>query len=491
MGAAASPSVSPPSGSTLGRFATTASGGGATTLTLRRTKLVRTDGTGNTSEFIFDQPVVTLGSMEDNDIVLDDEQVSRYHARIYQDGDDFMVEDLKSTNGTWVNRVRVRDAWLRSGAMIRVGNSSLRFTISTEKQEVPPSQHESLGGIVGRTEIMRRLMGVVDRIAPTGATVVLEGETGTGKEVVARTIHQLSMRAAGPFIVFDCGAVQQNLIESELFGHEKGSFTGALASRQGLFEMANGGTIFLDEIGELALDLQPKLLRALEQREVRRVGGNRPIKIDVRVIAATNRDLAEEVKADRFREDLFYRLGVVRLKLPALRERSEDVPLLILHMLRNGSFNRTPDGQRVKGITFEARVAVMAYPWPGNVRELGNEVERACSFAEGDLIGIDELTDHISGAGAVRVRRTSAQSTEPLRQGAATTQTPVLADQTFKVAKEAWLGAFEKEYLASLLQRHSGNLSQAAREADVDRKHFRRLARKYALVGGAVEEEED
>ena len=463
-----------------------------TSLTLRRTRLVRTDADGNTAEFIFDQPIVKLGSIDDNDVVLDDDQASRYHARIYQEGDDFLIEDLKSTNGTWVNRVRVRDAWLRSGAVIRVGNTQLRFSVQAERVEVQPSQHESLGGIVGRTEAIRRLMGVVDRIAPTGATVVLEGETGTGKEVVARTIHQLSKRAAGPFIVFDCGAVQQNLIESELFGHEKGSFTGALASRQGLFEMANGGTIFLDEIGELALELQPKLLRALEQREVRRVGGNRPIRIDVRVIAATNRDLAEEVKADRFREDLFYRLGVVRLKLPALRERQDDIVLLAQHMLRTGSFNKTPEGQRVKGISYEAREALRGYAWPGNVRELLNVIERACSFAEGDLVGIDDLPDHISGATQVRVRKSDAHPTESVRHSAsATAAMPVLTDISFKNAKEQWLGAFEKEYLAKLLARHSGNLSQAAREADVDRKHFRRLARKYGLVGGGVEEEDD
>ncbi|MSQ84059.1 MAG: sigma-54-dependent Fis family transcriptional regulator [Myxococcales bacterium] len=466
---------------------------GGTALTLRRTRLVRTDADGNTAEYIFDQPIVKLGAMDDNDVVLDDDQASRYHARIYQEGDDFLIEDLKSTNGTWVNRVRVRDAWLRSGAMIRVGNTQLRFSVQAERVDIAPSQHESLGGIVGRTEAIRRLMGVVDRIAPTGATVVLEGETGTGKEVVARTIHQLSKRAAGPFIVFDCGAVQQNLIESELFGHEKGSFTGALASRQGLFEMANGGTIFLDEIGELALDLQPKLLRALEQREVRRVGGNRPIKIDVRVIAATNRDLAEEVKADRFREDLFYRLGVVRLKLPALRERQDDIGLLGQHMLRTGSFNRVGDGQKVKGISYEAREALRAYQWPGNVRELLNVIERACSFCEGDLIGVDDLPDHISGAKVVRMRRSNTHPTEQVRQGGSSlgNTVPLLTDISFKSAKEQWLGAFEKEYLAKLLSRHSGNLSQAAREADVDRKHFRRLARKYGLIGGGVEEEDE
>ncbi len=457
-----------------------------TSVTLRRTRLSRTDPDGTVAEYIFDQPTMTLGALEDNDLVLDDDKVSRYHARIYQEGDDFLIEDLKSSTGTWLNKVRVRDAYLKSGSTIRLGNTQLRFSVLSEKVEIQPSQQGELGGIVGTSEAMRRIFGVIEKVAPTGATIVLEGETGTGKEVVARTIHQHSQRANQTFIVFDCGAVQQNLIESELFGHEKGSFTGALANRQGLFEMAHGGTLFLDEIGELALDLQPKLLRALEQREIRRVGGNRPIKIDVRVLAATNRDLAQEVKAGRFREDLFYRLGVVRMKLPPLRERREDIVPLGRHMLRTGAFNRTAAGQRVKGLSHDAVRALMAYDWPGNVRELGNVIERACSFAEGDLIGADDLPEHIGGSSLVRPRKVETQATEPL---APTTAAPLNLDQTFKVAKEAWLGAFERDYLAALLERHAGNLSQAAREAEVDRKHFRRLARKYNLLAARPEDE--
>lgn len=458
-------------------------------LTLRRIRLARTGPEGSVAEYIFDQQKVTLGALEDNDLVLDDDQVSRYHAEIYQEGEDFHIQDLASTHGTWVNKVRVKDAWLKSGATIKVGGTALKFSVVAEKLDVTPSQHDTLGSLVGRTEVMRQVMGIIEKVAPTGATVVLEGETGTGKEVVARTIHQHSMRSGHPFIVFDCGAVAQNLIESELFGHEKGSFTGALASRQGLFEMAHGGTIFLDEIGELALDLQPKLLRALEQREIRRVGGNRPVKIDVRVVAATNRDLAQEVKAGRFREDLFYRLGVVRMKLPPLRERRDDIPLLAQHMLRVSTFNKQGDAPRVKGLSYEAREALKGYEWPGNVRELGNVVERACSFAEGDLIQVEDLPDHISGSSGPRSRRHETQATEPLRGGPSG---PALhTDLSFKDAKELWNGSFEKDYLAAVLQRHSGNLSQAAREAEVDRKHFRRLARKYGLVAGAPGEEED
>ena len=469
-----------------------------TSLTLRRCKLIATGADGSATEYIFDQPNVTLGALEDNDLVLDDDRVSRHHARIFSDGDAFLIEDLRSVAGTYVDRVRVREAWLRSGCTLRLGGTTLRFSVVTEKLDVRPRAEGQLGSLVGQSESMRRLMAAVEKVAPTGATVVLEGETGTGKEVVARTLHHLSARATQPFIVFDCSAVQQNLIESELFGHEKGSFTGALATRQGLFELAHGGTIFLDEVGELALDLQPKLLRALETREIRRVGGNRPIKIDVRVLAATNRDLAAEVKAGRFREDLFYRLGVVRLHLPPLRERREDIRLLAEHLLRNGTFNRGGVGakdrasQRVKGISQEALQLLHDYDWPGNVRELGNIVERACSFAEGDLLQADDLPESIRGADAPRRRQDAWAPTEPLPPPVQTNAAPPLhVDLNFRDAKENWLGTFERDYLAAVLTRHGGNLSQAARDADVDRKHFRRLARKYNLVAGKPGDEDE
>ena len=451
----------------------------STAVTLRRCKLMRLSHDGSVAEYIFDQSTVTLGAADDNDLLLDDDKISHEHARIFQDGEDWLITDVGSTNGTFVNHVRIRTAYLKSGCTILLGSTQLRFSVLNQRVEITPSQRESLGPIVGKSEQMRRVFGVVEKIAPTGVTVVLEGETGTGKEVVARTIHQYSTRANNTFIVFDCGAVQQNLIESELFGHEKGSFTGALNARQGLFEMAHGGTLLLDEIGELALDLQPKLLRALEQREIRRVGGNRPIKIDVRVIAATNRDLSEEVKAGRFREDLYYRLSVVGMTLPPMRERREDIPLLVRHILKNGRFNKTGDVQRVKGIATEALAALMRYDWPGNVRELTNVVERACSFADGEFVQHEDLPDHIAGV-RLRQRKQAAAPTEPAR----TADARVRADTNFKDAKEEWLSVFEREYLEQLLTKHGGNLSQAAREAEVDRKHFRRLARKYSLVAG-------
>jgi DNA-binding NtrC family response regulator len=329
---------------------------------------------------------------------------------------------------------------------------------------------------------MRELYSVIERIAPTLTTVVIEGETGTGKEVVAQTIHKLSSRAEGPMMVFDCGAVPENLIESELFGHEKGSFTGAIMTRQGLFEMASGGTLFLDELGELPLDLQPKLLRALESREIRRVGSNKPIRVDVRIVAATNRNLEEEVRAGRFRQDLFYRLSVVRLFLPSLRERAEDIPLLVKHFLGEHGYNKKPDGgQKVTGVARAAMDLMCAYRWPGNVRELVNTVERAVSFCDGEMIEPGDLPDALRGDAPTATR--SAGSV-PIPAGAG-------PDSTFKDAKEKWVSSFERDYILTLLKKNKGNISHAAREADIDRKYFRKLMKKYGIEGGGDEEETD
>ena len=448
------------------------------TLHLRMCKLVRELEDGTTKEFLFDRANITIGAMHDNDVVIDDDTVSRYHCRIVQDGDCYIITDNESTNGTFVNRVRIREAYLRPGCVLSVGKTDLRFHTVDEEVEIQPSTQESFGNIVGKSIRIREVFGILEKIAPTGVTVVIEGETGTGKEVVANTIHAHSTRSDKPFIVFDCGAVPDSLIESELFGHEKGSFTGAIMSRQGLFEMAQGGTIFLDELGELGIDLQPKLLRAIEQREIRRVGSNKPIKIDVRVVAATNRNLEEEVKAGRFREDLYYRLSVVRIVLPALRERKEDIPLLVKHFLSSARYNRGLDGEKkVEGLSRDALDSLMAYNWPGNVRELVNVVERACSFADEEYIQLQDLPEHISGMGVIKRRSDPDIPTADiqLRETSADTGTG------FKEAKEKWLSTFEKDYIESLLKKNDYNISHAAREADIDRKYFRKLMKKYGL----------
>jgi transcriptional regulator with GAF, ATPase, and Fis domain len=422
--------------------------------------------------------------------VVSDDTVSRYHCRIVQEDTAYLLQDLGSTNGTFINRVRIREAYLKPGCTIGLGNTEVKFHSAEEKVEIVPSRKEKLGGMVGRHVKMRELYAVLEKIAPTATTVVIEGETGTGKEVVAQTIHQLSPRASGPMMVFDCGAVPDNLIESELFGHEKGSFTGAIMTRQGLFEMAHGGTLFLDELGELPIDLQPKLLRALEQREIRRVGSNKPIKVDVRIIAATNRNLEDEVKAGRFRQDLFYRLSVVRLFLPPLRERADDLPLLIKLFLAEAQYNKRPDGsQKVSQVSRAAMDLLTAYKWPGNVRELVNTVERAVSFAEGDIIEPRDLPETVRGEEqAPRAPGAAGLGGMP---GASPLSAMPDSDSTFKDAKERWVSSFERDYIVTLLKKNKGNISHAAREADIDRKYFRKLMRKYGIEGGADDDDTD
>ncbi|MBI4211479.1 MAG: sigma-54-dependent Fis family transcriptional regulator, partial [Deltaproteobacteria bacterium] len=292
-------------------------------------------------------------------------------------------------------------------------------------------------------------------------------EPGTGNDLVARAIHEYSARKVKPFAVFDCSAVAPNLIESELFGHERGAFTGAVKSRRGAFEAANEGTIFLDEIGELTLDLQPKLLRALEQREIKRVGGNVPVKIDVRVISATNRNLRKEITETRFREDLYYRLSVVKITLPSLRERPEDIEPLVQHFLAKAPYNKNGDGSlRVQKIDDDALKLLQRYPWPGNVRELNNVLERSVSFVEGSVITRAHL-DFVFAEMEHGEERTERMAID--------------ADMPFKDAKQHIVESFEKEYLVELLKKHNHNLSKASREAQIDRKHLRNLLKKYGI----------
>src|SRR3954452_7428797 len=320
------------------------------TLHVRRCMLQAVDTPGH--DWTFDKEEIRIGSMEENDVVLGDDTVSRYHCKITQEDNGYVLIDQRSTNGTFINKVRVREAFLKPGSIVSVGQSQLRFNAREEEVEITPSPSDRCAGLIGGNPRMREIYSIIEKIAPTATTVVIDGETGTAKEVVAQAIHSLSPRSRNDLVVFDCGAVPPNLIESELFGHEKGSFTGAVMTRQGLFEQADGGTLFLDELGELPLDLQPKLLRPLEQREVRRVGSAKPVKVDVRIIAATNRHLEDEVKAGRFRQDLFYRLSVVRVFLPPLRERIDDLAVLIKHFLHDGSYNKKSDGtQKVTGVS--------------------------------------------------------------------------------------------------------------------------------------------
>jgi transcriptional regulator with GAF, ATPase, and Fis domain len=368
------------------------------------------------------------------------------------------VRDLDSTNGTKVDGTRIREAMVQPGSVLKVGEVEVQFRPSAQKIEVMPSDKTSFGAAIGRSLPMRTIFGVLERIAPTDATVLLEGETGTGKDVLARAIWSMSPRANKPFLVVDCGAVTYSLIESELFGHERGAFTGAVSTRQGAFELADGGTVFLDEIGELPLDVQPKLLRVLETREFRRVGGNRTLATNVRVIAATKRDLQREVGAGKFREDLYFRLAVVPVTVPPLRARREDIPALVTHILKVAN----ADALTVPPETMQS---LASHEWPGNVRELRNVLERSIYMAQATgstEIGVVTLpTAHSSDAAAFHF--------EP--------------EKSYRETRAKYDSEFERRYVKWLLGRHGGNISAAAREAKMDRKHLHDMAKKHGLRG--------
>jgi DNA-binding NtrC family response regulator len=441
-------------------------GPGLRTVHLSQCKLVVVKGGGDLRgrEFVISGDVIRVGKVEGNDIVLADETVSRVHCEILRDAKGHLLRDLHSTNGTFLDGAEIREAYIRAGSVITVGTVQLKFQPYEERIEILPSEKEALGEMVGRSLKMREIYGLIERIAPTEATVLIEGETGTGKDLVARTIHQYSRRKAAPFIVVDCGAVSPTVIESELFGHEKGAFTGAVATRQGAFEQAaqGGGTIFLDEIGELSLDLQPKLLRVLEQREIRRVGGNRTIKVDIRVIAATKQDLQKEVAKGKFREDLYFRLSVVPIRMPSLRERKEDLPFLVR------SFLEKIEGQP-REMDESAMQTLMAHDWPGNVRELRNVLERGVYLSPGSP----------SGTAPIKLVQLPGATGEDGQPAGAPTFDPTLS---YRDNKEKWEHEFEKRYLRWLMQRAQGNISRAAREADMDRKYLHKLLKKHAIV---------
>ncbi len=313
--------------------------------------------------------------------------------------------------------------------------------------------------IVGRSRSMVQVYDLIKKVAASETNILIVGESGTGKELIARCIHANSSRAARAFIPIDCASLPEHLLESELFGHEKGAFTGAIATRRGLFEEANGGTSFLDEVGDIPLPLQAKLLRVLQERQVRRVGGNRFTDVDVRVICATHQNLADMVQQGNFREDLYYRLNVISLPLPPLRDRPGDTPLLAYHFLRKYA---AQSGKKVKAIAPETLELLEAYPWPGNVRELQNVIERAVVLAEGEMVTPAELPANLR---------------LPQKVPAA-----MVADHLgLKKAKRQWVEAFEREYLITLLKKHQGNISQAAKTAGVDRKTIHRLLKRYRI----------
>jgi len=454
----------------MSEITSTIASAGARQIHLRRARVSCVEGANAGGDWRIERDVIRIGAREDNDIRLGDTTVSRLHAEIVRGREGTILRDLGSTNGTFVGAVRVREVYLAPDTRFRVGNTHLVYSPADEIIDVVPSENDRFEGLVGRGLAMREVFGILERVAPTDLTVLVTGETGTGKELVSRATHNRSTRKNRPFVVFDCGAATESLVESELFGHERGAFTGAIAVREGLFEVADGGTIFIDEIGELPLELQPKLLRVLEQREVRRVGATKVRHVDVRVVAATNRNLRDEVAAGRFREDLYYRLAVVEIRLPALRERREDVPLLVEHLLHRAEHSQG-GGRGVRGLAQEVRALFDAYHWPGNVRELNNVIERALPFTDGTAITLDALPE------ALRAARPAAPAVPRPTLPADTT----LSSLPLKDAKDALIEEFERHYLVDLIDRHDGNVSRAARTAGMDRKSITRLLKKHQI----------
>ncbi|HSD90753.1 MAG TPA: sigma 54-interacting transcriptional regulator, partial [Kofleriaceae bacterium] len=309
-----------------------------------------------------------LGSHESADLVLTDPTVSRFHCELVVEEGRVLVRDLGSRNGTLIDGVTVLAGYLTPGCVITVGRTQIHVEAGENVVRLQLSDRQRFGGLVGSSRAMSALFATLERAAACDSTVLLQGETGTGKDVAAGSIHQESARRDGPFVVVDCGSIAPNLIESELFGHVRGSFTGATTDHAGALEAANGGTLFLDEIGEIPIDLQPKLLRVLERREVKRIGGTEVCSVDVRIIAATNRNLRAEVNAGRFRADLYYRLAVLDIQLPPLRERDEDLAVLVGHMLE--LLGATDDPRAAPLRSPELLATLAQHPWPGNVREL-------------------------------------------------------------------------------------------------------------------------
>jgi transcriptional regulator with GAF, ATPase, and Fis domain len=401
---------------------------------------------GRDAPFVFDSEsdAITIGSAQGENVHLTDPCVSRHHCVIRIADDGLICDDLGSTNGTFIAGRRVTSAMINPGDTITLGETVIALEPLDGTISEPLSHNDHFGPVLGRSATMRHLFAILERVAPSEATVLIEGETGTGKSMLAEAIHAASPRAKMPFVVVDCATLPHHLLESELFGHERGAFTGATIDRIGLFESANGGTVLLDEIGELPLDLQPKLLRALERRSIRRIGASQVTPVNIRVIAATNRDLRRAVNAHRFRSDLWYRLNTVRIVLPPLRERREDIPSLVASLYRDllGDPQAMPPAEIVRPL--------MRADWPGNVRELRAAVERS-------LLGA------------------TPSESAPMPD--------IEEGLSFRRAKTRASSEWERRYLSELLLANNGNISAAARAGQMNRSHLSELLRRHGLVG--------
>jgi transcriptional regulator with GAF, ATPase, and Fis domain len=435
------------------------------------------DATGPRSRPIVKSAV--LGSSENADIVLDDPTVSRLHAELEFRDDGVWIRDLRSSNGTWVGGVRVERALIPHLGKIRVGKTDLILshvrrgaTSTPEAVEWPEPSYQQLRG---GSRKMRALYATLSRVAAADAPVLILGETGTGKEVVARSVHEASPRRSGPFVVVDCAALPENLLDAELFGHARGAFTGATGARPGAIQSANGGTVFLDEIGELPRSMQPKLLRVLEAKTVRRLGENEHRPVDVRFVFATHRDLLKMVSTGEFREDLYFRIGVLPVQVPPLRERLEDLELLLAHFM--GDEGSLPP---------DLIAALRERPWNGNVRELRNFVDRMRTLGPERALAMTDVhaPANVVAPSTQPERLVTDGSIGPASSPAVEAAAPLPDLSTtgsFRSFRERWTEHGERLYIDDLLNRHQRNVSAAAREAELDRTYLYKLIRKYGL----------
>jgi DNA-binding NtrC family response regulator len=424
-------------------------------LEVRGGSLKVTRGKGNKTELDIGPETSVVGRNEACDLVLDDKKVSAVHMELVATERGVRVRDLGSRNGTFLSETRIGEVYLLKPTVLVCGESLLEFNPSNPEQVEVPDVAE-FGPLVGTSAVMRSVFERLRKAAPTELTVLITGETGTGKELVAQAIHEGSARKSKPFVVVDCGAIPATLAESALFGHERGSFTGAVDKRISPFVEADGGTIFLDELGELPVDVQPKLLRALAEQRIKSVGSNSYRPVNVRVIAATRRDLVREVNAGNFRSDLYFRVAQLKVELPALRQRLEDIPGLVRRMC--GDLGEKAAYNRISSDSLER---LMRHDWPGNVRELRNVVAVALAFGkEGPL----ELSQYLA----------------PLASSAAAESTPTRG-RTFQDAKRDVLARFEREYFTALYAECSGNVSEIGRRAAMERAHVRGYLRRHGI----------
>ena len=398
-----------------------------------------------------------VGQSPSSDVVLPDRHVSRRHASLEVSAQRIVVTDLESTNGTFVDGVSIGSAYLRGDETIRIGASCLRLSRRVIAETAPVSGARGFGRLVGQSREVEKLYPLFRKLAASDVAVVIEGETGTGKEILAESIHEQSHRSAGPFVVFDCTAVPATMMEAELFGHEKGSFTGAMATRKGLFEQAHGGTLLIDEIGDLDLQLQPKLLRAIERKEVRRVGGSEAIRVDVRLIAATRRDLDRAVQDGSFRDDLYHRLAVGRVALPPLRKRLGDVSVLAHHFW--AELGGSPAAPPADLLAQWERA-----PWPGNVRQLRNAIARWIALGE---LG-EPPPGEDEGSGLAMREATRSSSRDVIED--------VIAERLpLPLARLRVVENFELRYIEAVLAEHGGNVALAAKASGIARRYFQIL----------------